>query len=61
MKIQVHRGQQTIELDAKAAKAFAFQAGDRIEIWDATAWETYLSEQESSFADQAEEVVPGIF
>ncbi|MFN8078753.1 MAG: division/cell wall cluster transcriptional repressor MraZ [Kineosporiaceae bacterium] len=36
-------------------------AGDRIEIWDATAWETYLAEQESSFADQAEEVVPGIF
>lgn len=36
-------------------------AGERVEIWDAAAWETYLAEQESSFADQAEEVVPGIF
>lgn len=36
-------------------------AGERVEIWDATAWESYLSEQEQAFADQAEEVVPGIF
>ena len=29
-------------------------AGQRVEIWDAAAWETYL-------AEQAEEVVPGLF
>ena len=36
-------------------------AGTRIEIWDAAAWETYLSEQEQVFAETAEEVVPGLF
>jgi len=36
-------------------------AGHRVEIWDATAWESYLAEQEEVFADQAEEVVPGLF
>ena len=36
-------------------------AGERVEIWDAQAWDTYLAEQEQSFAEQAEEVVPGIF
>jgi len=36
-------------------------AGERVEIWDAAAWDAYLAEQESAFAHQAEEVVPGIF
>ena len=36
-------------------------AGTRVEIWDATAWDTYLNEQEQAFAEQAEEVVPGLF
>jgi len=36
-------------------------AGQRVEIWDATAWDTYLNEQEQAFAEQAEEVVPGLF
>jgi len=36
-------------------------AGHRVEIWDAAAWESYLSEQEEVFAEQAEEVVPGLF
>ncbi len=36
-------------------------AGSRAEIWDATAWETYLAEQESSFANTTEEVIPGLF
>jgi MraZ protein len=36
-------------------------AGQRVEIWDATAWETYLNEQEQVFAEQAVEVVPGLF
>jgi MraZ protein len=34
--------------------------GDRVEIWDATAWERYLAEHEDAFADTAGEVVPGI-
>lgn len=36
-------------------------AGERVEIWDSGAWETYLAEQEQAFAEQAEEVVPGLF
>lgn len=36
-------------------------AGQRVEIWDAGAWERYLAEQEQAFAEQAEEVVPGLF
>lgn len=32
-----------------------------VEIWDAGAWEAYLTENESDFANQSEEVVPGIF
>ena len=36
-------------------------AGQRIEIWDLAAWESYLQEQEQAFAEQAEEVVPGLF
>ena len=33
-------------------------AGTRVEIWDLAAWETYLAEQESGYADTAEEVFP---
>jgi MraZ protein len=36
-------------------------AGQRIEIWDLQAWERYLEEQEQAFAEQAEEVIPGLF
>ena len=36
-------------------------AGERIEIWDAAAWDRYLTEQEQVFAEQADEVVPGLF
>jgi len=36
-------------------------AGQRVEIWDATAWDSYLARQEEVFAEQAEEVVPGLF
>ena len=32
-------------------------AGDRIEVWDAVAWATYLSQQEDSFASLSEEVL----
>lgn len=35
--------------------------GTRLEIWDATAWATYLAGQEGAFADIADEVIPGLF
>lgn len=35
-------------------------ANTRMEIWDAAAWETYLTAQEDSFSDASEEVLPGI-
>ncbi|HEY1623518.1 MAG TPA: division/cell wall cluster transcriptional repressor MraZ [Streptosporangiaceae bacterium] len=35
-------------------------ANTRLEIWETHAWETYLEGQEDSFADVAEEVLPGI-
>jgi MraZ protein len=35
-------------------------ANTRLEIWDAEAWRAYEAEQEQLFADQAEEVVPGL-
>ncbi|HLK02020.1 MAG TPA: division/cell wall cluster transcriptional repressor MraZ [Streptosporangiaceae bacterium] len=35
-------------------------ANTRLEIWDSHAWDTYLTGQEDSFADAAEEVLPGI-
>jgi MraZ protein len=36
-------------------------AGSRAEIWDSAAWETYLTEQEATFANTTEEVIPGLF
>src|SRR5262249_45323216 len=35
-------------------------ANTGLEIWDAQAWEPYLASQEDSFAEAAEEVLPGI-
>ena len=35
-------------------------AGERVEVWDTQAWERYLASTEQAFADQAEEVVPGL-
>ena len=35
--------------------------GNRAEIWDTEAWEQYYAEQESSFSDTTEEVIPGLF
>src|SRR6201999_3673251 len=36
-------------------------ASTGVEIWDKTAWETYLSESEEAFAEVEEEVLPGVF
>ena len=35
-------------------------ANTRIEVWDAEAWQTYLDSTEQTFADIAEEVLPGV-
>jgi MraZ protein len=35
-------------------------AGSRVEVWDSSAWDTYLATTEQAFADQAEEVIPGL-
>jgi MraZ protein len=35
--------------------------GARLEVWDSQAWETYLAASETAFAEQAEEVLPGLF
>jgi MraZ protein len=34
-------------------------ANSRVEVWDAAAWQNYLSDTEQSFSD-AEEVLPGL-
>jgi MraZ protein len=36
-------------------------AGNRVEIWDSGAWDTYLAEHESTFSGTDEEVIPGLF
>lgn len=35
-------------------------AGTRVELWETTAWNTYLASIEQAFSDQAEEVIPGL-
>ncbi len=35
-------------------------AGARVELWDTSAWNSYLESTEQAFADQAEEVIPGL-
>ncbi len=35
-------------------------AMNRIEIWDATSWQTYSDAQEQAFADLSDEVLPGL-
>jgi MraZ protein len=35
-------------------------AGSRVELWDTPAWNSYLASTEQAFADQSEEVVPGL-
>ncbi|MDP4014835.1 MAG: division/cell wall cluster transcriptional repressor MraZ [Candidatus Nanopelagicales bacterium] len=35
--------------------------GSTAEVWNGPAWQDYVSGQEASFSDLAEEVVPGLF
>jgi MraZ protein len=34
--------------------------GARVEVWDTDAWNAYLQSTEQAFADQSEEVIPGL-
>lgn len=34
--------------------------GNHVEIWNTTAWDAYLADTEQGFADQSEEVIPGL-
>jgi MraZ protein len=34
--------------------------GARVEVWDTAAWNAYLESTEQAFADQSEEVIPGL-
>jgi len=36
-------------------------AGDRAEIWDTEAWNSYYDSVESDFVNTTEEVIPGLF
>lgn len=36
-------------------------AGNRVEIWDSNAWNTYLATHEETFSNTTEEVIPGLF
>lgn len=35
-------------------------SGSKIEIWDAEAWDEYLTAQEEAYAELTEEVIPGL-
>ena len=35
-------------------------ANTRVEVWDTTAWESYLGDREQAFAELEEEVLPGV-
>ena len=35
--------------------------GSRVEVWDTAAWNAFVESNEQDFADQAEEVIPGLF
>lgn len=36
-------------------------AGNRAEIWDTTAWNSYYEDAETAYANRTEEVIPGLF
>lgn len=36
-------------------------SGSHIEIWDMAAWNKFLADSESEFADREEELIPGVF
>jgi MraZ protein len=50
---------QLREYAGLAKECVVIGANSRVEVWDATAWQSYLEGTEQSFAD-AEEVLPGL-
>ncbi len=44
-----------------AKECVVIGANTRLEIWDQSAWNNYLTEQESNFSDVSTEVLPGLF
>jgi len=44
-----------------AKECVVIGANTRLEIWDQSAWNSYLTEQESNFSDVSTEVLPGLF
>jgi MraZ protein len=52
--------QGRITVPAAQRDCVVIGANTRLEIWDSQAWDTYVAEQEDSFAEAAEEVLPGI-
>lgn len=36
-------------------------SGSHVEIWDQAAWNDYLNNNESEFADREDELIPGVF
>lgn len=36
-------------------------SGSHVEIWDSSAWNTFLSASEDAFADREDELIPGVF
>jgi MraZ protein len=44
-----------------ARECVVIGANTRVEIWDATAWESYLAAQEENFSEISGEVFPGLF
>jgi MraZ protein len=44
-----------------AKECVVIGANTRVEIWDAAAWQSYLSDRESDFANVSEEIFPGLF
>ncbi|GAA1142188.1 division/cell wall cluster transcriptional repressor MraZ [Ornithinicoccus hortensis] len=59
------QGRVTIPANLRAYAGLSHEctvigAGSRVEIWDTESWNTYLEETEPAYADQSEEVVPGL-
>ena len=51
----------TLRTYAGLAKDLAvIGANTHVEIWDATAWDSYVAEREAAFSDPDEEVLPGL-
>lgn len=59
------QGRVTIPANLRAYAGLSHEctvigAGSRVEIWDTESWNSYLEEIEPAYADQSEEVVPGL-